>query len=57
MGRRAVIIFRPESCPWQVWILTEHYVTVVNTKLGESATLPFLAFNTELHKRGFFKGR
>lgn len=52
-----MIIFQPQSCPWQVWILTEDYVTVVNNKLGTSATLPFLAFNTELHKRGYYRGK
>lgn len=46
-----MIIFHPESCPWQVWILTERYVTVVNNNLGTSATLPMLIFMTELLKR------
>lgn len=48
-------IFQPESAPHQIWILTERFVTVVNNRLGVSATLPFIAFNTELHKRGFFQ--
>lgn len=50
-----MIVFHPESCPWQVWIITERYVTVVNNNTGTSATLPMAAFITELHKRGYYE--
>lgn len=50
-------IFHPISRPEQVWILSPNWITVHNLLTGETATLSYLHFNTELHKRGFYKAK
>jgi hypothetical protein len=52
-----VVVFRPESRRETIWILTPQWVTVHNMLDGSTATLSYLAFNTELHKRGYWKGK
>jgi hypothetical protein len=45
-------IFHPIGRPEQVWILTPRWVTVHNLLDGSTATISYVAFNTELVKRG-----
>ncbi len=49
-----MILFQPKSTPHLLWILTEKHVTVVDDLEGTSVTVPYVWFNTELHKRGFW---